>query len=61
MLLLSYLFNLLGGYRLIDVFLNSKSEIPIYSVETNEKKVALTFDIGWGDEHIPAILEILQK
>lgn len=60
-LLLSYLFNLLGGYRLIDVFLNSKSEIPIYSVETNEKKVALTFDIGWGDEHIPAILEILQK
>jgi len=59
-LFVSYLFNLAGGYKLIDVYLNSKSDLPIYSVETKEKKVALTFDIGWGDEYIPAILKVLK-
>ncbi len=24
-------------------------ELPIYSVETKEKKVALSFDAAWGD------------
>ena len=24
-------------------------ELPIYSVETEEKKVALSFDAAWGD------------
>ena len=24
-------------------------ELPIYSVETDEKKVALSFDAAWGD------------
>lgn len=60
-LLLSFIFYLIDGYKTIDVFLNAKADIPIYSVETNDKKVALTFDIGWGDEHIPAILDILEK
>lgn len=40
---------------------NSKSEIPIYSVEREDKKIALTFNSAWGDEDIPKILEILDK
>lgn len=40
----------------------SKSrEIPIYSVECNEKKAAITFDCAWGAEDIPEILNILKK
>jgi len=36
-------------------------ELPIYSVETEEKKVALTFDAAWGNEDTKEILSILEK
>ena len=36
-------------------------ELPIYCVETEQKKVALSFDAAWGNEDTPAILEILKK
>lgn len=35
-------------------------ELPIYSVQTEEKKVALTFDAAWGNEDTHKILEILK-
>jgi peptidoglycan/xylan/chitin deacetylase (PgdA/CDA1 family) len=38
-----------------------KRDLPIYCVDTEEKKVALTFDAAWGNEDIPDILNILQK
>lgn len=36
-------------------------ELPIYSVETKEKKVALSFDAAWGNEDTQTILDILAK
>lgn len=36
-------------------------ELPIYSVETEEKKVALSFDAAWGNEDTQKILDILAK
>ena len=36
-------------------------ELPIYSVETDEKKVALSFDAAWGNEDTQQILDILKK
>ena len=38
---------------------NTEMLLPIYSVETNEKKVALTFDCAWGADDIAAIIETL--
>ena len=35
--------------------------LPIYSVETEEKKAAVTFNCAWSAEDIPQILEILDK
>lgn len=35
-------------------------EMPICSVETQEKKVALTFDVSWGNKDIHKILDILE-
>lgn len=35
--------------------------VPIYSVETSEKKVALTFDAAWGSDKTLKIVEILQN
>ena len=36
-------------------------ELPIACVETDEKKVALSFDAAWGNEDTQKILEILAK
>lgn len=36
-------------------------ELPIYSVETEEKKVALSFDAAWGNEDTQMILDTLAK
>lgn len=35
--------------------------IPIYSVECEERKCAITFDCAWGADDIPNILDILDK
>lgn len=38
----------------------STKELPIYSVETGEKKIAITFDSAWNDDDIDKIIEVLQ-
>ncbi len=36
-------------------------EIPIYCVETEEKKVAISFDAAWGNEQTETLLKILEE
>lgn len=36
-------------------------ELPIYSVNTEKKQVALSFDAAWGNEDTKEILDILEK
>ena len=36
-------------------------KIPVYAVETSEKKIALTFNCAWGDETTDGILEVLRE
>ena len=38
---------------------SEKKELPIYGVNTEEKKVAITFDAAWGNEDTGEILAIL--
>lgn len=38
-----------------------KRLLPVYSVETNEKKISLTFDVAWGNEDAEEIINILKK
>ncbi|WP_396276461.1 polysaccharide deacetylase family protein [Haloimpatiens lingqiaonensis] len=40
---------------------NTGKKIPIYSVDTKEKKVAITFDANWGEDNTEEILKILDK
>ena len=35
--------------------------LPIYCVQTEEPKIALTFDAAWGNEDTQKIMEILKK
>lgn len=39
----------------------SSRSLPIYSVETEEKKVAISFDCAWGVEHTDALLSAMEK
>ncbi len=36
-------------------------ELPIYRVETNEKKIAISFDCAWGTDYTDKLLEIMQE
>lgn len=36
-------------------------ELPIYCVQTDQKKVALSFDAAWGNEDTQKILEVLKN
>jgi peptidoglycan-N-acetylglucosamine deacetylase len=60
-IILSFIYSLGGGMRLLNVFLNTQKEIPIYSVETTEKKIALTFDVTFGEDYTNQIIDILGK
>ncbi len=59
MLLLSINF---GGSAFAQVYFNKVDRrIPIYEVETQDKKVAITFDAAWGADKTVAIMDILDE
>ncbi len=39
----------------------STRSLPIYSVETEEKKIAISFDCAWGVEYTDKLLDIMEK
>lgn len=41
--------------------LGEEKEIPIYYVDRPDKKIAISFDAAWGDDHTGAILDILDQ
>lgn len=43
------------------VVISNDRELPIYSVDMDEKKVALSFDAAWGAEDFDKIMQILDK
>lgn len=46
--------------RNISVFTSDNKPSAIYSVKTDQKLIALTFDISWGDKRAEPILKILE-
>lgn len=40
---------------------SSDRKLPIYSVETSEKKIAISFDASWGADNTEKLLDILDK
>lgn len=48
-----------GGWLNSSTF--GERELPIYSVDTKENKIALSFDAAWGAEDFDRIMEILDK
>jgi polysaccharide deacetylase family sporulation protein PdaB len=58
---ISLIYNFAGSSQLLDVFRNNSREIPIYCVDTPEKKVAISFDAAWGADYTEDLLGILKK
>ncbi len=54
------LHNSLSGGK-IDPTVAQERLVPIYYVDTTEKKIAFSFDASWGSEFTPRILEILKE
>lgn len=51
-----------GGGASAQVFFGTAPRlVPIYSVETDEKKVAISFDTAWGADKTLKIIEILKE
>ena len=50
----------IAGMDVLGVF-SPEKELPIYCVETSEKKAAITFDCAWGADDIPQILDTLKS
>lgn len=45
----------------IAVYTLGSGPAAIYKVETNQKKLSLTFDISWGEQRVTPILDILEQ
>lgn len=43
------------------VFAGLMKEVPVYSVQRDDKKIALTIDAAWQDDKTPFILSTLEK
>ena len=59
MILLSI--NIQGGASASVFFGNAPRLVPIYSVDTSDKEVALTCDTAWGADKTLDILNILKE
>ncbi len=47
--------------NLVGAGTGSSRSLPIYSVETEEKKVAISFDCAWGVDYTDKLLDIMAK
>lgn len=53
-----FLFALVGKTASVSA---TNKKLPIYSVETDEKKIAITFDAAWTNQDTNDLIEILKK
>lgn len=52
-----YCMTFIGGYA---TAFNTARQLPIYNVQTSEKKVAISFDCAWGTDYTDTILKHLK-
>lgn len=60
-LLLIVVFSFASGRLGFDTVFGENKKLPIYAVSTQEKKIAISFDAAWGNEHTKPILDILDQ
>lgn len=58
---ISLIYNYASYSHLLDAFRNNSRQLPIYCVDTPEKKIAISFDAAWGADYTEELLAILKK
>lgn len=62
LVIIGSVFSLLINYKNTGVFMGINKKLPIYCVDTKDKKIAISFDVSLGNtEHTKDILDILDK
>ena len=61
LLVISSVISIGINYKTMGAFRFVHRKVPIYSVDTKEKKISLSFDISWGEDTTPRLLDILDK
>ncbi len=63
LIVFGFIFALAGrvATNIIATVANTSKKLPIYSIETTNNDIALTFDCAWGAEDMPSILDILRE
>ena len=61
LVLISSVYTIGYNNNIINVFINNERIIPIYCVDTDEKKIAISFDAAWGADKTSDILAILKE
>lgn len=59
-LTLVLVFGLVYGIRYV-CYKQGNANMPIYNVDTEQKKIALSFDVAWGSDNIEKILQTLDN
>ncbi|MGL5315731.1 MAG: polysaccharide deacetylase family protein [Peptostreptococcaceae bacterium] len=54
------IFAMVYGIRYI-CYKQGDTNMPIYKVDTDDKKISLSFDVAWGADNIDDILDVLDK
>lgn len=49
------------GYSAVEASNKSTKSLPIYSVQRDDKKIAISFDCAWGTEYTQTILDELDR
>ena len=60
MLTMVLLLGMIYGIRYV-CYKQGDKNMPIYKVDTDDKKISMSFDVAWGSNNIDDILEILDK
>ncbi len=58
---LTYMVLSAPALPVVEITSPSGDRLPIYSVSTGRREVALTFDATWGAEHTPTLLSVLEE
>ena len=59
-LTMTLVFGMIYGLRYV-CYKQGDTNMPIYKVDTDDKKISLSFDVAWGSNNIDDILSILEK
>jgi polysaccharide deacetylase family sporulation protein PdaB len=53
--------SFINSQGVVSIFARADRLLPVYRVNTPEKKVAISFDAAWGADKTPELLEILKE